>query len=303
VKILFLDHDPILGGGQVMAQRLLPALRGRGLSIDALVGCAELDGGPIPRTLRGLRRAMRGYDLVYANTARPAIAAALTARPFLWHKHHGESTRLQRMFVSRRARRVVCVARFGAPKGDNVRVVYNGVPPQEADPAPDLPAGPKILIAGRIDPEKGHDIAARALGYMKRRATLVVAGPGAWFPPPNDRVLLLGLRRDVPALLAGCDVLLSASRCDEGFSLVVAEAQMAGVPVVATRSGGIPEIVREGETAFLVPKEDPVRMARALDNALAVDRTAWSRAARAYAQRFRLDRCADEIAAVIRECL
>ena len=93
MRVLFLDHATIYGGRQVMAERLLPLLRARGLDIDSLVGCERLEGDPIPTTFRGLRRAMAGYDLVYANSPRTAIAAATTQRPFLWHKHDVRSHR------------------------------------------------------------------------------------------------------------------------------------------------------------------------------------------------------------------
>ncbi|MHC4549498.1 MAG: glycosyltransferase [Planctomycetota bacterium] len=304
MSILLLDHGTTMAGGQVMAQRLLPRLRERGLRIEALVGRPEIGGDPIPTTYGGLRRAIRsgGYDLVYANTARTAIAAATTRRPFLWHKHLPASTWVQRL-AARRARRVISVARCGAPSGDHVRVIYNGVPEMGAAPANGLPPGRKILLLGRVEREKGHDIAVAALDRMQTPATLIVAGPGEWYLPPRDDVVLLGFRNDVGSLLSACDVLLNVSRFDEGAPLVVLEAQMAGLPIVATRVGGTPEIVLEGQTAYLVPKEDPDAAAAALDRALAVDRERWRDQGRAHARRFTLDACADAVAAVIRECL
>jgi len=301
MRILFLDHGKTLGGGQVMAARLLPLLRKR-FPIDALAARPEIGAAPIPEGYRGLRRAMRGYDLVYCNTPRTALAAATTGRPFLWHKHSPGITWAQRI-AARRARRVISVTKRGAPGGGNVRVIPNGVPEMEAAPAGDLPAGPRILILGRLHPEKGHDVAVEALARMRTRAKLLVAGPGEWSLPSREDVILLGYRQDVPQLLAAADVLLQASRCEEGAPLSVLEAQMAGVPVVATRVGGIPEIVAEGVTAFLVPKEDPGAMAEALDRALAVDRARWKEEGRAHARLFTLDRCATAIAGVIEECL
>jgi len=303
VRILFLDHQQTLAGGQIMAARMVPALRARGYAIDALVGCPHLEGDPIPDSIAGMRRAMRGYDLVYANTARTAIAAATQSVPFLWHKHLPASTWLLRSLVVPRARRIISVCALGAPNIDKVHVIYNGVPQMDAEPAQDLPEGKKILLLGRVEREKGHDLALAAMALMKTEATLVVAGPGDWYLPENDRVVRLGLRKDVPALLAGCDVLLNASRFDEGAPLVVLEAQRAGIPIVATRVGGTPEIVKNGETAFLVPKEDPAAMAEALDQALAVDRATWAAFGKQHADRFSVDVCADRIAKVIDLCL
>lgn len=305
MKILFLDHGTTLGGGQVMATRLLPLLRERlaPVGIDALVGCRQLDGDPIPATMHGLRRVVRGYDLVYANTPRTAIAVATTRVPFVWHKHHPGSTWAQRI-AARRARRVISVSRFGAPRGDNVVVIPNGVPPMRAAPASDLPIGRKILMLGRLHPEKGHDLALAALQRMRNRATLIVAGPGEWpggVPAGASGVRLLGLRDDVDALLAACDVLVFPSRCDEGAPLAVLEAQAAGVPVVATRSGGVPEIVVENRTAFLVPKEDPHALAIALDRALTAKDGDWGDPE--HTARFTLERCAASIADELAACL
>ncbi|MHC4133678.1 MAG: glycosyltransferase family 4 protein [Planctomycetota bacterium] len=303
MKILLLDHGTTMAGGQVMAKRLLPRLRDRvGFDIDALVGRPEIGGDPIPTTYRGLRRAMRSYDLVYANTARTAIAAATTNRPFLWHKHLPQSTWVQRL-AARRARRVISVARCGAPEGDHVRVIYNGVPEMEPAPANGLPPGRKVLLLGRVEREKGHDIAVAALDRMRTDAKLIVAGPGDWYLPHRDDVVLLGFRNDVAGLMGACDVLLNVSRFDEGAPLVVLEAQMAGLPIVATRVGGTPEIVLDGQTAFLIPKENPDAAAAALDRALAVDREQWRARGRDHARRFTIDACADAVAAVIRECV
>jgi len=303
MRILFLDHQVTLGGGQIMAARMVPALRTRGYEIDLLAGCPHLEGDPIPASFPGLRRAMRGYDLVYANTGRTAIAAATQSVPFLWHKHLPASTWLLRNLVVPRARRIISVCALGAPALDKVHVIYNGVPQMHAAPADGLPAGKKILLLGRVEREKGHDLAVEALNRMQTDATLVVAGPGDWYLPADERVVCLGLRKDVPALLAGCDVLLNASRFDEGAPLVVLEAQRAGIPIVATRVGGTPEIVKDGETAFIVPKEDPAAMAQALDRALAVDRAQWAAAGKAHADKFSVDACADGIAEVIDLCL
>ena len=251
--------------------------------------------------MRGLRRAMRGYDLVYANTARTMIAAATTGRPFVWHKHLPQTTWIQRL-LGRRARRVISVAKCGAPSGDRVRVIYNGVPPMEALPSNGLPEGKKILLLGRVEREKGHDIAVAALDRMETKAQLIVAGPGDWYLPQRDDVTLLGFRNDVGGLLQACDVLLNVSRFDEGAPLVVLEAQMAGLPIVATIVGGTPEIVLDGVTAFLIPKEDATAAAAALDKALAVDRSVWKEQGRAHATKFTIDACADAVAGVLREC-
>ncbi|HLE83314.1 MAG TPA: glycosyltransferase, partial [Thermoanaerobaculia bacterium] len=77
-----------------------------------------------------------------------------------------------------------------------------------------------------------------------------------------------GFRRDVPALLAAADLFVLPS-LDDAFPTALLEAMAAGLPVVATRAGGIPEIVDDGATGVLVPAEDPAALARAVAALLA----------------------------------
>ena len=84
--------------------------------------------------------------------------------------------------------------------------------------------------------------------------------------PPGLR--WLGLREDIPALLAGARVFVHPS-LSEGLGMAVVEAMMAGKIVVASRVGGIPEIV--GKDGLLVPPGDPLALAEALEQALVMD--------------------------------
>lgn len=102
----------------------------------------------------------------------------------------------------------------------------------------------------------------------------------------GDRTHFLGLRRDVPELLPLFDLLVLPSR-NEGMGRVIVEAQAAGVPVVATKVGGIPDLVTDGETGILVPPADPVALATAI-RSLVEDRETRARmgaAARAHVAR------------------
>jgi glycosyltransferase involved in cell wall biosynthesis len=76
-------------------------------------------------------------------------------------------------------------------------------------------------------------------------------------------VRFAGFRRDIQRLLAGSDVMVLPSHW-EGFGLVLLEAMEAGIPVVATRVGAIPEVVAEGETGLIVPPRDPDALAAAM---------------------------------------
>ncbi|MGC8740480.1 MAG: glycosyltransferase [Candidatus Sumerlaeaceae bacterium] len=79
-----------------------------------------------------------------------------------------------------------------------------------------------------------------------------------------ENICFLGPRQDIPRVLAAVDMLVSASH-EEGFSNVILEAMAAGLPVVATRVGGNPEAVVDGETGYIVAPKDPTSLAAAIE--------------------------------------
>ena len=93
------------------------------------------------------------------------------------------------------------------------------------------------------------------------------AVPAAGQPPLAGRAHLLGYRDDVPALLAGLDVLVVPSR-QEPLSRVLLEGLALGVPAVATAVGGSPEILDDGRFGMLVPPDDPGAIARGIEELL-----------------------------------
>src|SRR5205823_13173952 len=105
------------------------------------------------------------------------------------------------------------------------------------------------------------------------RVTLVGEGPGRPAVAtdirrlPAERAELVGARRDVPELLAAADLFVLSSR-SEGLPISVLEAMAAGLPVVATNVGGMPEVVVNGETGFLVPPAEPRALAEAVGRLL-----------------------------------
>lgn len=132
-----------------------------------------------------------------------------------------------------------------------------------------------ILAVGNLYPVKGHAVLLRALAAMNGAAgrwRVAVAGRGAEEEGLRSyaegagiasRVELLGYRADVPELLAAADVYVMPS-LSEGLPLALVEAMFAGKPVIASRVGGIPEVVEHGETGLLVPPRDPDALAEAL---------------------------------------
>jgi glycosyltransferase involved in cell wall biosynthesis len=125
----------------------------------------------------------------------------------------------------------------------------------------------------RLEPQKGLDIAVRALPDIRARhpkAELVVLGEG---PQRSELeqlageqqvpVHLLGRVPDVAAWLRRADLLVHPARW-EGFGLALLEAMLASKPVVATNVSSIPEIVADGETGLVVLPDDPAALATAV---------------------------------------
>jgi glycosyltransferase involved in cell wall biosynthesis len=157
-----------------------------------------------------------------------------------------------------------------------------------------------IAFVGRLSSEKGADLFLAALARLRERPWLaVVIGDGqdrqaleaqATAAGVGDRIRWLGIVRDAGRLFAALDVFVLSSRT-EGIPIVLFEAMAAGLPIVATRVGGVPEVVSERE-ALLVPSEDPRALAgaiaQALDDPAAATRRAQA-ASEVLASRFALD--------------
>ena len=85
----------------------------------------------------------------------------------------------------------------------------------------------------------------------------------------SDRVVFLGLRRDIPSLLDAADGYVLSSVW-EGLPNAVMEAMAAAKPVVATCVGGVPELVQEDETGFIAPPRNPEALAQAMEKMMAL---------------------------------
>jgi len=173
-----------------------------------------------------------------------------------------------------------------------VAVVPNGYDPAEFRPGPPFPhPRPYVLGLGRLEAQKGFDLLIEALARREVPALdLVLAGDGAARAQLEElararglapRVCFLGAtdRPTTLALLRGAVAVACPSRF-EGLPLVCLEALAAGRPVVAAAVNGIPELIREGETGFLVPPEDPTALAAVLARVVAAPDAAARLAAR-----------------------
>jgi glycosyltransferase involved in cell wall biosynthesis len=189
-----------------------------------------------------------------------------------------------------------------------VKVVLNGIPFRDGNRPTlrkelGLAANDLLIVAvGNLYPVKGHAVLLRALGELQRSGAatdapwrLAIAGRGeeeerlralAVEHGIADRVTLLGFRKDVPDILAAADVFVMPS-LSEGLPLALVEAMAAGLPVVVSDVGGVPEVAVAGREAILVPPGDPARLAEGLATLLrdAGARSAMGQAARERAVR------------------
>ncbi len=132
-----------------------------------------------------------------------------------------------------------------------------------------------VGIVGRMVPVKNHRLfldAAASVAAEEPVARFVVVGDGplrqdmeqhALALGIGDRVIFTGWRQDMSKIYADLDVLVVSS-INEGTPVSAIEAMAAGCPVVATRVGGIPDLVRDGETGYLVPAGDVQALSRGI---------------------------------------
>jgi len=137
----------------------------------------------------------------------------------------------------------------------------------------------RIGLFGRVSPIKGHEVALRAMAQLRAEGlpvTVCIAGdtPGSARRRHletlsrtlkiEEAVEWCGIRRDIPAAIASVDVVAVPSIYPESFGRGVIEAQAVGRPVVASRLGGLAELIQDRRTGLLVPPNDPGALADAL---------------------------------------
>lgn len=243
--------------------------------------------GYIGRLWRELGRL--GPVVVFCNDLRGLLTVGLAARlrglpVMIWDKldkSHGALDWLQLPLVTRN----VVISRAVTNKYPawqrsllrrRIRVVPNGVDAAAIEAAGDVPAdfgvgggGPVVGIVGTVTPRKGHDrvlaVWSRVLETEPSVRLVIVGEPGSeedrqWAAtlPNRDHpsVSWLGQREDVPAVMHALDVLVVPSR-HEGMGRVCVEAMAAGTVVVGAHTGGIPEVVLDGDTGLLFDPDDP----------------------------------------------
>jgi len=274
-----------------------------------------------------------GYDIIHIQKPYdlgPALLARRLGGAKVILGCHGEDFYRGDRLLAPRVNASVSCSRFNAETvarryGFRPTVVFNGIDtelfrPHPADPelrrssgAPD--GAPLLLFVGRLQPWKGVETAIRALPLLPG-AHLAVAGDGVDRPRLEGIVAELGLgarvrflgaveRQGLPRLYSSADLLLATSHASETFGIGPVEAQACGLPVVASRFGGFPEVVDEGQTGLLFPPRDHVALAAAAASLLADPGRRAAMAARgpAWAAQFAWPAVADRVEAVYREVL
>ncbi len=314
MKVLHVHRIGGIGGSERHLLTLLPALVERGVDVRFL-GLDDTSRAPDPfyealsvpfermaaphdldpRLAVRVRRATCEADLVHTHLVHADVYGALGARVLVSTKHNDDPFRtgpfryVERA-LTRRASRIIAItnalARFqvervGLPR-EKVEVIHYGLDelpgPWGTNPADDVTGDARVLLAVcRLEPQKGIDVAIRALPEVVARhpdARLVVLGEGPQRADLKELarslgapVHLLGRVPDVAAWLRRAELLVHPVRW-EGFGLALLEAMLASLPVVATRVSSIPEIVVDGETGLLVAPDDTAALAAALNRVL-----------------------------------
>lgn len=272
-----------VGGGEVMLQHLATALRELGRDVAVVAPAApaatasrlEADGFVVDRVggsgrlgyMAALRRwhRSRQEDVLWCNGLLPATALAGRARRIVHLHQVPEKPQLRAFSVAARpsALAVLAPSRFAAERIPGARVLPNWVPGPAEPVTPRVRAGGEPLrvgFLGRLSEDKG------ILTLLEAAALLRASDPGAFAfqiagetrfvaGPEAERVTaalaaagpdveVLGWQ-DTTAFLASVDVLAVPSQWAEVFGLVTAEAMAAGVPVIASDAGALPEVVGE----------------------------------------------------------
>jgi glycosyltransferase involved in cell wall biosynthesis len=257
-----------------------------------------------PRMARDLVRALRADapDLLHTHLVHGDVYGSLASRrigvPFVSSRHNddrylaGPFRYVDRAFA-RRARALIAIsdavrdflASVGLPREKLITVRYglDAVPGSPSEVTPEAagvpPAAPLVLAIGRLTPQKDHPTLLRAFARVHRErpeAVLAILGIGPLETETRALVTELGLdgavllpgRLEIRDWLERADVFVHTSRW-EGFGMVLLEAMLAAVPIVATRVSAVPEVVADCVTGLLVEPGDAVGVAEALTTLLA----------------------------------
>jgi glycosyltransferase involved in cell wall biosynthesis len=297
-------------------------------------------GGPSIPTVWRMAQRLRGDKIDVVHTHNPMIhhygvAASRLARvPVVVNTRHGlnlvpHDSKVERIFkatmpwtdqvvvVSEHAREFFLTVR-GLPRA-KTRVILNGIPVEKfgarrASPGTSRPCI-RFGTVARMVPAKDHATLVDAFALVVKRfpqAELHFLGDGPARAALDEQVASLGLQRQVKmnglgfqvaAFLASLDVFVLSS-LTEGLPVSILEAMAAGLPIVSTRVGGVPEVAPEGRVAWYAPAGLPGPLSDAMMQA-AADPGLAARGEEAWrlAQAFSMARMCDQYIALFQELL
>jgi L-malate glycosyltransferase len=266
--------------------------------------------------------------LVYANGSRAAfyggIAGRLLRLPVIWHCRIADRDPLLDAILCILSSCIIVnsnatATRFKPGIRHKIRTVYNGLDLQwlrdcSVEKARFIGNDWKvILVIARVSRWKRHDLAIQAferIAQTEPKVHLVCLGakdsldPGWWDQlqvmtkqsPFSERVHWMGQVEDVRPWLRSAFLLLLPSH-NEPFGRVLVEAMACGIPAIATKSGGVPEVIQDGRDGILIAPGDVEAMARAMSMLLQDEhlRISLVQSGKVRAQRFSLDRHAEEM--------
>lgn len=273
------------------------------ISITLTLACMRMTLAQIirwPRLLRGYRdflRTIRPRKVIHTNWHHLLLLSPFLRpnRDLFWLHEVVPNQRHYRIvfqFLTRRLQCFVAVShavseslqRLGIPD-HKIRMIHNGLTdPTGGVERPSVSNGTlRLGIAGQIGAWKGHDDLLDAFGIISPQwptAELHIFGQGSKDYERQlrqrtteldiaDRVKWHGFVTDRGDIFGSVEIFVVPSRFEEPLATVAIEASAFGLPVVATRRGGLPEIVEDGVTGILVPSENPARLAEAIQRLLA----------------------------------
>jgi len=271
---------------------LLREARAASLPVESIRMRGAVDVGALVRLRRLIRE--RRVSVVHTHSSVDSwlgsLAAKSLGRPVVRSRHvsipirHTLVYRLaDRIITSGEAVRATVVAAGIAPKkivsvsaGVDTEQFHPGVSGKSVRDELGLGGMSVVGLVANIRGSKGHNVfldAAREVLKVAPDTRFLIVGDGVGFDEVKarvrqmgleSRVLLTGFRRDVPEVMAALDVLVLPSVRSEATSQVIPQALAVGTPVVGSDVGGIPELVRDGETGRLVLPGDPAALAGAI---------------------------------------
>lgn len=289
--------------------------------------------GPMSQLLRELKP-----DVVYVNTLSIPlwlVLARVFRIPTVLHVHEAETsisplaahglalpTHLATRIIYNSQTSRLAARQIGQRAARRTRVIYNGVRGPDGVPPPRREVdNPRLGYLGRLSPRKGVDVAVRAESELVRRgvsARLALAGDTfagyEWYEAElaelvqreelESRVTFTGFVADVSSVLRDVDVVVVPSRSEESFGNIVIESAIAARPVVVSDHSGLREAAGSVRAATLVPADDPIALADAVEAVLAdwpAQRRAALEDAPALRARYAPERFQHEVAEVLWE--